>query len=202
MHLPVVIASLSLIAVPLHSQATALRAVKADTLVSGDLPAARIVIGKPFRYVGGQVIDIFKVAGAEQHFFFETGPGGAVRRFYWIQFEHYYPDNRNTYDYSGIVQQPVQLGRLGFMGDIRTSENYFTSDNRPGSDSKAAEAYLRKQGLDLAGTFVTLRMFHLPDTTRRSELMIIYGERLSPGAAKDALNSTITAHARSGIAIP
>jgi hypothetical protein len=152
--------------------------------------------------VGGQTIDILQVAGAEQYFFIDAAADHAIRRFYWIQFEHYYPDNTDTYDYSGIEQKPVQIGRLAFMGDIRVSPDFFTMDDRPGSDSRAARDFLRAQGFKLDGTFVNLRLFHLPDATKRRELMIIYGEILPSDAPEEQATSAITAHAQANIKVP
>jgi hypothetical protein len=192
---------LLLLASNLPAQATPVREVTGGALVSNADPAASFAIDKAFQYAGGQVIDILKVAGAEQHFFIEAGADHSIRRFYWLQFEHYYPDNNYTYDYSGFVQKPVQLGAIAFMGDVRTSANYFTMDDRPGSDSKAAENFLRARGFKLDGTFVTLRLFHLPDATKRRELMIIYGELLPSGASEEAVKAGITAHAQADIGV-
>lgn len=200
MRLPVA-ALLLFLSVPLAGQTAPLRDVSGATLVSKADPAATFVIDSAFQYAGGQAIDIFRVAGAEQHFFIDAAADHSIRRFYWLQFEHYYPDNTHTYDYSGFVQKPVQLGRLAFMGDIRTSEHYFSMDTRPGSDSKAAETFLRSKGYSLDGTFVTLRLFHLPDSTNRRELMIIYGELLKSGASELQVKAQITPHARNSIAI-
>ncbi len=196
-----VIGALLVIATPLAGQNAPLREVRGDTLISKADPAATFVVDSAFRHSGGQSIDIFKVAGAEQHFFIDAAPDHSIRRFYWLQFEHYYPDNTHKYDYSGFVQTPVQIGRLPFMGDIRTSERYFTMDDRPGSDSKAAEMFLRQKGFKLDGTFVTLRLFHLPNSTNRRELMIIYGERLSSGASELQVKAQITSHAQGNIVI-
>jgi hypothetical protein len=185
----------------LVAQAPPTRNVSAGTLTSKADPAAVFVVDNTFRYAGGQTIDILKVAGAEQYFFIEAAPDHSVQRFYWLQFEHYYPTNSDTYDYSGIKQQPVPLGRLRFMGDVRTSRNFFTMDDRPGSDSKAAELFLRARGFTLSGTFVSLRLFYLPDSTKRRELMIIYGERLADSAADTLLTTAITSHAQAGLTI-
>lgn len=182
-------------------QAEPLREVKGATLISPADPAASFTFDKAFPYAGGQSIDILKVAGAEQYFFIDAAPDRSIRRFYWVQFEHYYPSNTHTYDYSGIPQKPVALGRLAFMGDVRVSPDYFTMDDRPGSDSMAAADFLRAKGYELAGTFVSLRLFHLPDATKRRELMIIYGEILPAGASKDRATSEITEHARAHVAV-
>ncbi len=194
--LPVLLAS------ALAAQTPPTRPVHDDTLVSPTDPAASLIVNKAFRYAGGQTIDILKVAGAEQYFFVDAAPGRAIRRFYWIQFEYFYPANSSTYNYSGIKgQKPVALGRLSFMGDVRVSPNYFTHDDRPGSDSKAAVDFLRARGYDTEGTFVTLRLFHLPDDTRRRELMIIYGEVLPDSAGEQLVKSEITAHAQANITV-
>lgn len=179
----------------LVAQTAKLREVRGDTLLSTAEPKASLVFAKSFRYAGGQTIDIMKVAGAEQHFFIDAAADHAIRRFYWVQFEHYYPDNTATYDYSGIEQKPVRIGRLEFMGDVRVIPKYFTEDNRPGSDSKAAEDFLRARGYRIDGTFAALRLFHLPDATKRRELMIIYGEIVPNESAEGKMKSEITAHA-------
>ena len=187
---------------PLAAQTALTRQVHGDTLISPADPAATLIFAPAFRYAGGQVIDILKVAGAEQYFFIDAGPDRAIRRFYWVQFEYYYPTNTHSYNYSGIKnQKPVTLGRLSFVGDIRLGPNYFTDDDRPGSDSKAAEEFLRARGFNIAGTFVTLRMFHLPDASKRRELMIIYGETLPDSSAEQRVKSEITAHAKANISI-
>lgn len=141
------------------------------------------------------------VAGAEQYFFIDAAADHSIRRFYWIQFEHYYTDNNNIYDYSRIKQQPVSIGRLDFMGNIRLRMNYFTMDDRPGSDSKAAENFLRGKGYTLNGSFMTLRLFHLPDETKRRELMIIYGELFTGQVPEEQMRSEITAHAQENITV-
>lgn len=202
MRLPAAVPLILLLPSLLFAQPASLRTVTGQTLRSGADPAASLLVDEAFRYAGGQAIDIFKVAGAAQHFFIDAAPDHSIRRFYWIQFEHYYQTNMDTYDYTGIAQQPVQIGRLAFMGDIRVSSKYFTDDNRPGSDSKAAETFLRTHGYRLDGTFVTLRLFHLPDATKRRELMVIYGEALPAGASEAELTAAITAHAQANLKVP
>ena len=179
----------------------ALRDVKGDTLISTAGPSASFVFGGSFQYAGRQTINIMNVAGAEQYFFIDAAPDHSIRRFYWVQFEHYYPGNNNTYNFSSIQQQPVSLGRISFMGDIRLRPNYFTMDDRPGSDSKAAENFLRAKGFTLDGSFITLRLFHLPDETKRRELMIIYGEIFTGGVSEEQMRSEITAHAQANITV-
>ena len=90
---------------------------------------------------------------------------------------------------------------IDVMNDVRVRPHYFTMDDRPGSDSKAAETFLRAKGLELDGAFVTLRLFHLPDATRRRELMIIYGEALPAGASEQSARSAITARAQANVRV-
>lgn len=186
----------------LAAQTPPTRPVHGDTLTSAADPAALLIVNQAFQYAGGQTIDILKVAGAEQYFFVDAAPDSAIRRFYWIQFEYFYPSNTDTYNYSGMKGlKPVALGRLSFLGDVRVIPNYFTRDDRPGSDSEAAEEFLRAKGFNINGTFVTLRLFHLPDATRRRELMIIYGEALPDSASEQKVKSEITAHAQANMTL-
>jgi len=185
----------------LAAQGSPTRRVERNTLTSPADPAASLTFDQAFRYVGGQVVDVVKVAIGEQHFFMEVGPDQQVRRFYWVQFEQYKPDNAFTYDFSGMQQTPVALGRLTFGGDVRVRPNYFSMDQRPGSDSKAAEEFLKSKGLKLGGSFATLRLFHLPDTTRRRELMIIYGELVPAGTAEQGVAAGIIARAQAGVTV-
>ena len=85
------------------------------------------------------------------------------------------------------------------MGDIQVAPGYFTDHNLAGSDSEAGEQFLHARGYKLDGTFVRLRLFHLPDASRRKELMIIYGERLSTGASEEALKPVIIQHAQENL---
>lgn len=186
----------------LGAQSAPTREVRGDTLVSHADPATTFVFSKPFGFAGNQTIDILKVAGADQYFFIDAAEDQSIRRFYWVQFEHYYPSNDHTYDFSSMNLKPVPVGRLEFIGDVRVRNNYFTMDKRPGSDSQAAVTFLREKGFKVDGTFATLRLFHLPDTTRRRELMIIYGERVPEGTAESAIAAALTASAQANLGQP
>jgi hypothetical protein len=67
------------------------RQVEGQTLISNEFPAARLTFGKDFRYVGGQVVNLYGNADAEQHLFVKAPNRGVVQRFYWVQFEHFCP---------------------------------------------------------------------------------------------------------------
>ena len=184
-----------------HVQTMPDRQFRDGTLVSKVDPPVKLEINKTFQYAGKQEIDIFKVAGAEQYFFVDATPDSTIRRFIWVQFEHYYDNNNNIYDYSGIKQQSVQFDSIEFMGDISVVPDYFTSATREGSDSKAGQQFLRAKGFKIDGTFVRLRLFHLPDTSRRKELMIIYGESIQPDSQEKLIRSEIIQHAQENLKI-
>ena len=177
------------------------RTVTNNTLKSASDPAITLEVDKSFQYVGGQSFDIFHVAAAEQHLFVDAGPGRSVRRFYWVQFEHYLPDNKFVYDYTGIEQKPLQIGPLKFMEDTAVVPDYFTSDNRSGSDSEAALNLLRKNGYAVDGRFIRVRMFYLPDVNKRKELMLIYGEKFNAGASEEEAKGAALRHAEQYVKI-
>ncbi|MFL5611404.1 MAG: hypothetical protein ACJ78G_11885 [Gemmatimonadaceae bacterium] len=153
------------------------REVRGNTIVSNALPAADITIADEFRYVGSQAVNIYGSADAEQHLFV-AGPPGRVERLYWVQFEHYLPTNNDTYDYR--PDRTTEIGGLQFIYDVATISDYAGAPRDPRSDGAAVIALLAKQNLALPTKAARVRMIHLPSADRRSELMIIYGEALSP----------------------
>lgn len=172
------------------------RTVTGRVLKSSSDPAVTLTIGKGFQYVGGQTIDIFHVAGAEQHFFVDAGPDKAIRRFYWIQFEHYYPSNSHSYDYGGIKQKTLKFGPINFLADTKIDPEYFTGGNQPGSDSEAGRKFLEGKGYKVTGKFVRTRMFYLTDSSKRKELMIIYGEAMQAHASEERAKTNAPRHAQ------
>jgi hypothetical protein len=172
------------------------RTVTGRALKSASDPAVTLKIDPTFEYAGGQTIDIFHLAGAEQHFFVDAGPDKAIRRFYWIQFEHYYPSNSHTYDYSGIKQETLKFGPIDFLADTMIATEYFTGGNQPGSDSEATQKFLEGKGYKVAGKFVRTRMFYLTDSSKRKELMVIYGEAMQPDSSEEQAQSNAPRHAQ------
>jgi len=154
-----------------------LRAVNGQTIVSKELPIAELTFGKQFRYVGGQRVNLYGNADAEQHLFAEVGGVGITERFYWVQFEHFLPTNTRTYDYS--PDRTTEIGGLRFIYDVKSWPDYEALQAEdPASDGCAIERLLAKHGLSFPKKTVRVRMFHLPTSDRRTELMIIYGEAL------------------------
>lgn len=160
------------------------RTVKGRTLTSVVMPAVRLVFGKDFKYAGGHSFILYNVARAEQHFFVDADKDGRARRFYWIQFEGYLPDNTHSYNYKS--PKTVNIGGLDFFADVY-ARNIKANPGRPDSDGAKARAFLESKGYKLAGDeVVSQRLVHLIDMEKRNELMIIYLEDLGPTGMSSA----------------
>jgi hypothetical protein len=188
------------------------REVKGNTIRSLQLPRAELGFARDYEYVGGQRFTLYGVADAEQHLFVKKGSGNTVDRFYWVQFEHYLPNNSHTYNYKAV--RTAEIGGLQFMYDTEAYNDYAAVNHDPASDGGKARALLAKHGLSFPRRAIRLRMFHLPGSDRRSELMIIYGEALpasvlvptsDDGTPLDsvlpAIARTLRDHARAGLTI-
>ena len=188
------------------------RQVQNQTIISKELPAADLIFAKDFRYVGGQVVNLYGNADAEQHLFVAGAGSGPVQSFYWVQFEHFLPSNQMIYDYEPV--RTTDLGGLEFIYDVKSFSDYAALETDPASDGAAIRRILARHNLEFPKKAARVRMFHLPTADRRTELMIIYGESLaqdskipasdegvklddvSPQAAKQILE-----HARQGLTI-
>ncbi|HWZ99515.1 MAG TPA: hypothetical protein VN025_17290 [Candidatus Dormibacteraeota bacterium] len=155
------------------------RQVQNQTIISNELPAADLTFAKEFRFVGAQVVNLYGNAIAEQHLFVEPDANGAVKRFYWVQFEHFLPTNQYTYDYK--LPGTTDIGGLPFIYDVKAFLNYQAEDlSDPRSDSAALASLMAQHHLAFPKNAARVRMFHLPTPDLRTELMIIYGEALLP----------------------
>jgi hypothetical protein len=155
---------------------TPVRTVHGQTLSSPGLPAAEFTFSKDFRYVGGQVINLYGNADAEQHLFVKGPASGLVEAFYWIQFEHFLPSNHYTYDYK--PDRVTVIGGLPFIYDVKGFSDYEGGKLDPDSDSAGMESLLARNNLAFPKIAARVRMFYLPTPDKRTELMIIYGEAL------------------------
>jgi len=156
------------------------RQVQGQTLTSSHDPAVQITFGPQFKYAGGQRFPLYGVAEAEQHFYVQANSSGQIQRFYWVQFEHYLPDNKHQYDYPS--KRKVNIGGIGFIHDSAVFSDYAGANKNPDSDGGKARALLRKSGMGFPSAMARIRMVHLTDSSRRKELMIIYGEALEAKA--------------------
>jgi hypothetical protein len=188
------------------------RQVRDQTMISKELPSADLTFGKDFQYVGGQVVNLYGNADAEQHLFVKAAGSGPVQGFYWVQFEHFLPTNQYTYDYK--PDRTTDIGGLQFIYDVKSFTDYSVVLHDPRSDGAAIASLLASHNLTFPKRAAHVRMFHLPTPDRRVELMIIYGEavpgdsqlpagddgvsldKASPQAAKVFLK-----HARQGLTI-
>jgi hypothetical protein len=188
------------------------REVLGHTIISNRLPAADLTFGDDFRYVGGQVVNLYGNADAEQHVFVKGASSGPVEGFYWVQFEHFLPTNSYTYDYR--PDRTTDLGGVQFIYDVKAFTDFGVTASDPRSDNGGVAALLARHNLALPKRAARVRMFHLPTADRRAELMIIYGEGLpenSPiptgadGIPLDTASAEaakiILGHARQGLTI-
>jgi hypothetical protein len=152
------------------------RQARGQVLTSQHDPAVQITFTPPFRYAGGQRFLLYGVAEAEQHFYVQSNTSGQVERFYWVQFEHYLPNNAHQYDYPS--KRTTDIGGLNFIYDTAVFVNYSGAVANPDSDGGKTRNMLKKAAFDLPAAAARIRMVHLTDSSKRSELMIIYGEAL------------------------
>jgi hypothetical protein len=171
------------------------RTVAGQVLTSKDTPAVRLEFDKAFKYLGAQSFVLYDVANAEQHFFVDADKDGRVRRFYWVQFEGYLPSNTHTYNYKS--PKVVNAGGFDFFADVYPRS--LKGDlGRPDSDGNRARAFLSSKGFRMIGSeFISQRLVHLVDQTKRNELMIIYIEDLTDtGLTAADLSESGSARAR------
>jgi hypothetical protein len=155
------------------------RRVQGHTVISNAQPRAAITFDAAFVHAGSQRFPLYGVADAEQHFFVDADSGHGIRRFYWLQFEHYLPSNDHHYNYSAA--HAINIGGLPFLTDTRIYTDYASLTPSPDSDGARARALLSAKGFKLPTAAIRARLIHLPDRDNRSELMIIYLEALAPG---------------------
>jgi hypothetical protein len=168
-------------ALHLEEQSVSLREVQGQTIISNEVPRANLTFGKDFRYVGGQKVNLYGNADAEQHIFV-VSRDRVVERFYWVQFEHFLPSNKHTYDYR--PDRTTDIGGFRFIYDVKSWPDYAANQvEDPASDGAAIARLLDEHNLVFPKRVVRVRMFHLPTADRRTELMIIYGEALPDDSA-------------------
>lgn len=151
------------------------RKVHTQTIISNELPAANLTFEKDFRYVGGQAVNLYGNADAEQHLFVKGPDSGPLQAFCWVQFEHFLPTNKMTYDYKG--DRPTDFGGLPFLYNVKSFPDYAGMQAEdPRSDGAAIARLLAQHGLAFPKRAARVRLIHLPTADHRTELMIIYGE--------------------------
>ena len=158
------------------------RAASGHTVRSSHDPRVTIRLPDDATYVGA---DHFMLANpqfgdfdaCELFAFADADNNGALRRYYWVQFEEYlptYPALHYTYD----SPRHTTIGGLDFYVDIEVSDG--TGKSKPGSDGEHFYNLLGAHGYKRV-PMMYLRLVHLPDAAKRKELMIIVGEHLPEG---------------------
>ena len=164
------------------TNANAVRHVRGRTVFSEESPKVELSVGKGYRFIGTQQVNLYGVAEAEQYLFARQGRDNTVESFYWIQFEHFLPSNDRTYKYGS--KNTTQIGNLQFVYNVGSWPDYATEmAGNPASDGAAIERLFEKRHLSFPHRAAHVRMFHSPSADHRSELMIIYGEALPQNSA-------------------
>ncbi len=187
----------------------------AELFFSEESPKAEVSVGKGYRFIGTQLVNLYGVAEAEQYVFAEAGSrDNSVESFYWIQFEHFLPSNDRTYNYGS--KSTTQIGDLQFSLTLREAGLIIEARWRRilRRMARALSVCLRNSTFRFRRRAAHVRLFHSLPVDHRSELMIIYGEALPENSAvpvrekgldldKEAPESAqvLLEHARQGLVI-
>jgi hypothetical protein len=161
----------------------ALQAGRPERVVNGNVissdrdPKVHIQLPKSVQYVGADRWELYGVADCEVHAFVEADAQKNVQRLYWIQFEGYLPTKPAAkYEYDSPKHS--KIGGLDFYVDtwVRASD----AETGPGSDREHVQKLVAAKGYKMPAGMMYVRLVHLLDEQKRKELMIIYGEDLTP----------------------
>ncbi len=170
------------------------RQVTAHAVTSAHDPAARIQLPESAQYLGASRWVLYGMADCELHVFVDADAQNKVQRLYWVQFEGYLPTRpelRHTYD----SPQHLNIGGLDFYVDTWAQER--DSKTEAGGDGEHVRALIHGKGYTRPADMGYVRLAHLLDAQKRKELMLIYGEDLTPtGFTAADLNEGGKAHAQ------
>jgi len=149
-----------------------------------DLPGlSSIQVQRDYRYAGGHRFILRGVADAEQHAFAAVDATGTIERFYWFQFESLLPAAKGPYDYS--KDTPLTIAALPWHGHVRR----YTAPPDPDGDQAALYKLFAAKGWRQPLPALRARLVYIPDSDRRTELMIIYAEATTSAAPPTARES-------------
>jgi hypothetical protein len=173
------------------------RTVHGTTVVSHHDPAVTVTLPATAHYVGADRFVLMDPKmgpfdDCELHAFVEPGDRGIVRKLYWVQFEAYLPRVPNVH-HAYDSPRHVTLGGFDFYVDTWVSSG--SAPPEPGSDTEHLDGVLKAHGYS-RGDMMTVRLVHLPDAAKRTELMVIYSEALPPGQTAASLKKGGPAYAR------
>lgn len=153
------------------------RKVDGNVINSARDPQVRVELPKSVKYAGADRWILYDIADCEVHAFVDADADKNVQRLYWVQFEGYVPskpDLHHTYD----SPRHTTIGGMDFYVDtwVRSKDEA----TRAGSDRQHVETLIRNHGYSMPAGMAYVRLVHLLDESKRKELMIIYGEDLTP----------------------
>jgi hypothetical protein len=161
--------------------------VESNVITSREFPIGKLVVDPAFSYVGTTEFVLYGVASCEIHVFAELD-GKRVKRFYWVQFEAYLPDNKHTYDYSKDPERATIGGHAFHERPWFVNVEQSRARERPNSDSAAVRKMLEGKGYIVGPELMNIRLVRLDESARR-ELMVIYSENLeAQGLKADDVN--------------
>lgn len=148
--------------------------------VSHPVAHLSVRVPKSATYVGSDRFDLYGVADAEIEVFAEADRSKRLTKFYWIQFESYWPDKpKLTHDYTSD-HRDHHWGTTVWVNEGPSS----TSETpRPGSDTEHVRSLLKRAGYMIPPEMANVRMVQLLDDPKgtghgRHELKFIYAEDL------------------------
>jgi hypothetical protein len=159
---------------PLHT-------VKGTSVTSSQLPRAKVTLPRSFRYVGTDKWTLFDVADCEIFVFVEADREKRVKSYCWVQFEAYLPSKPNySYDYKN--GKDIKIAGMEF--NIRPRFGEMETSPKPGSEIEHVIKLISGAGYKLPAEIVNVRLVHLPEPTKRSEMMILYAEDMATYGVK------------------
>lgn len=157
------------------------RRVQGNTITSARSPGIGIELPKEARYLGAERWDLYGVADCELHVWVEADRERVVKRLYWVQFEAFLPGKPEA-RYKYPFTRTEEIG--GFTFDVRARFGGKEDTAKPESDAGHVRGMVKAAGYQLPQDTMNVRLVHLPDEQKRTELMIIYLEDLQMAGVK------------------
>ena len=164
------------------------RIVVGHKLISKSLPAATLQFTEAFKHAASRRFPVHGLADAEQHFFADADAEGKIRRLFLIQFERYLPSNNATYQFPSPLT--FDLNGRRFFHDTALIPDFMAGTS---SDPANLKDYLEKAGYKLPKEVARIRMYHAPASDRRSVMIIVYVEAITPSELPRGIKNGIAA---------
>lgn len=145
-----------------------------NILFSPENPRIRIKVDEALTYAGGITKTLSGIAEAEIHYFVVPDSANRINRSFHVQFEHFLPDNTETYTYE--LPETIRLGDHEYMHNPGSYAVQMVFDTRPDSDMAAGYNFLKRKRYELPDEVVYRRFVRVIGKDRRSEILLIYSE--------------------------